>query len=62
MLKIIRFLELMWLVVAIISAIIATYHLFATTLQDALFFYFFAAAACVLFFLRKRQRSKLEEN
>ena len=62
MLKVIRFLELMWLVIAIISAVIGTYHLVMTTLQDALFFYFFSAVAVALFFLRKRQRTKLEDN
>jgi len=60
--KIIRFLELMWLVIAIVSAIIATYHLLTTTLQDALFFYFFSVMAIALFFLRKRQRIKLKKN
>jgi hypothetical protein len=60
MIKVIRFLELMWLVVAIISAIIATYHLFVTSVKDALFFYFLAAVAIVLFFLRKRQRKSIE--
>ena len=55
MLKVIRFLELMWLVIAIISAIIATYHLFTTTLQDALFFYFFSAVAVALLFLKSER-------
>ncbi|MCO6500340.1 MAG: hypothetical protein J5I47_08195 [Vicingus serpentipes] len=62
MLKVIRFLELMWLVIAIVSAVIATYHLVTGILDHALFFYFFSAVAVALFFLRKRQRTKLEDN
>ena len=50
MLKVVRFLELMWLVIGIISAVIASYHLYKTTVQDALFFYFLSAAAVGLFF------------
>ena len=62
MLKVVRFLELMWLVIGIISAVIASYHLYKTTVQDALFFYFLSAAAVGLFFLRRKHRKKLEKD
>lgn len=61
MLKLVRFLELMWLVVAAISGVIGTIHLFKTTPKDALFFYFLAAIAIALYFLRKKNRIKLEQ-
>ena len=60
MFKVVRFLELMWLVIAIISFTIASYHLFVSTLQDALFFYFMSGMAVILFFIRKRQRKRME--
>lgn len=60
MLRIVRFLEIMWLVIAIASAVIGSYHLVKTTVMDAGFFYFLSAVAVGLFFLRKRHRKKLE--
>ena len=62
MLRIVRFLEIMWLVIAIISTVIGSYHLVKTTVMDAGFFYFLAAVAVGLFFLRKRHRKSLEKN
>jgi len=59
--KVIHFLKYMWLVIAIISFLIATYHLFFTAKEDALFFYFFAAMAMLLFFVRKRQSQRFEK-
>ena len=58
--KVVRFLQYMWLVVAVVSFFIATYHLFFTATGDALFFYFFAAMATFLFFVRKRQLKRFE--
>lgn len=62
MLKVVRFLELMWLVIAIVSAIIASYHLYISDVEGSLFFYFLSAAAVGLFFLRRRHRKKLEQD
>ncbi len=58
--KVVRFLQYVWLVVAVVSFFIATYHLFFTAVTDALFFYFFAGMATVLYFIRKRQLKKFE--
>ena len=62
MLKVARFLELMWLVIAIVSAIIGSYHLVKTTVMDAGFFYFLSVVALGLFLLRKKHRKSLENN
>lgn len=58
--KVVRFLQYMWLVIAIVSFSIATYHLIFTALTDALFFYFFAGMATLLFYIRKRQLKRFE--
>lgn len=58
--KVVRFLQIMWLIIAIISFLIATYHLIFTAVQDALFFYFFSGMALVLFFVRRRQLKRFE--
>jgi hypothetical protein len=58
--KVVRFLQYMWLVIAIISFCIATYHLFFTRITDALFFYFFAGMATLLFYVRKRQLKRFQ--
>lgn len=62
MYKVIRFLELMWMVIAILCALVGTYKLFTNPdYTDALFFYVFGALAVILYFLRRRQRRSLEE-
>ena len=58
--KVIKFLKMMWLVIAIVSFCIATYHLIFTAVTDALFFYFFSAMAMFLFYVRKRQQKRFE--
>lgn len=57
--KVIRFLELMWLVIAIISGIIGIYHLIFTATEDALFFFMLTVLASFLYFLRRRQRRRM---
>ena len=58
--KVVKFLKFMWLVIAIVSFCIATYHLLFTAVVDALFFYFFAAMAIFLFFVRSRQLKRFD--
>lgn len=60
--KVVRFLELMWLVMAILCFCIGTYHVIFTLIEDALFFYVFGGLALLLFFLRRRQRKSIEKN
>lgn len=63
MYKVIRFLELMWLVIAVCCVVIGTYKFFTNPdYVDALFFYVFAALAVILYFLRRRQRKGMEQN
>jgi len=62
MIEVIKFLELMWLMIAIICLIVGTYHLIHSTIDDALFFYIFGLLATLLYFIRKRQRKKIQQN
>jgi len=62
MYKVVRFLELMWLVIGILCFCIATYFVFFVALDDGLFFYVFGGLALLLFFLRRRQRKGIEKN
>lgn len=56
----VKFLQMMWLVIAIVAFGIATYHLIFTDLRDAAFFYFFSAFALLLFYIRKKQLKRLK--
>ena len=58
--QVVKFLQYMWLMVAVISLCIAIYHLIFTGVGDALFFFFFAAMAGLLFYVRKRQLKRFE--
>ena len=60
MFKVVKFLQMMWLVIAIVAFCIATYHLFFTALKDAMFFYFFSGFSLLLFYIRKRQLKRLQ--
>lgn len=63
MLKLIRILELVWLVIAIFSFIIGTYKLFTQpVIMDALFFYFLSGIAVFLFLWRRKQRKNIEKH
>jgi len=58
--KVVRFLQYMWLVVAVISFGIATYHLIVWDVTGALFFYFFTGMATLLYIIRKRQLKRFQ--
>lgn len=57
--KVVLFLEIMWLMIAIVSFSIGIYHLFFTGVEDGLFFFLLTFLAIVLYFLRRRQRKRL---
>lgn len=59
--KVVRFLQYMWLVMAIISFLVATYHLIYTALEDALYFYIFSGIATILYFVRKNQLKRFDK-
>lgn len=56
----IKFLERMWLMVAIVCFVLATYKIFFVTLEDGLYFYMFTILAVVLWLLRRRMRIRME--
>ncbi len=56
MLKVIKFLEKMWLMLAAVTLVLAIYKSFTSTMEDALYFYIFCAVSVLLYFLRRRQR------
>lgn len=61
MLKVVKFLEVMWLLIAICCIVIGTYKLITNPdFMDAMFFYTFCLLAMILYFLRRRQRKNLE--
>ena len=56
----IKFLEMMWLMVSIICFVLATYKSIFGTIEDGLFFYMFMVLAIVLWRLRRRTRKRME--
>lgn len=57
--KMINFLEKMWLMLAIVTIILAVYKTFYSTMEDAAYFYVFCVVSIIFYFLRKRQRIHL---
>lgn len=55
----IKFLERMWLMVAIVCFVLATYKVFFVTMEDGLYFYMFTVLAVVLWLLRRRMRIRM---
>lgn len=63
MYKVVRFLELMWLVIAAVCVVIGTVKVFTVPdIKDALFFYVFSGLSVVLYFVRRRQRINIEKH
>lgn len=62
MIKMIRFLEKMWLMIGILTVLIAIYMFFFGTGEDSLYFLLFSGVAFILYFLRRRQRQGFEKN
>ena len=58
--KVVRFLQYMWLMIAVICLGMAIYHLIYTGVTDALFFLFFTGMATLLYFVRKRQLKRFQ--
>lgn len=56
----IKFLERMWLMVAIVCFVLATYKIIFVTMEDGLYFYMFTVLAVVLWLLRRRMRIRME--
>ena len=62
MIKVVKFLEKMWLMLAIVTFIIALYRSFTNDVYDALYFYGFSLIATLLFIMRRKQRKYHERN
>ena len=60
-LKIIRILEIVWLIIAIASMAIACYELYKTDFQSGHLFFLFTIAGGIMYFIRRNQRNKLEK-
>ena len=56
MIKVIKFMEKAWLVIAGITFIIAIYQSFRTSVFDALYFFGFSVFAIFFFVIRRKQR------
>ncbi len=56
MIKVIKFVEKVWLMAAILTFIMAIYFSFKNGIYDALYFYGFSAVASFLFLMRRKQR------
>jgi len=56
----IKFLEKMWLMVAIVCAVLAIYKSIFIGYEDGLYFAMFAVLATVLWLLRRRMRRRME--
>lgn len=62
MLKVIKFMEKMWLMLSIVTFVIAVVRSFQDGIYDALYFYGFSVIAILLFLMRRRQRKHYEKN
>lgn len=59
--KIVKFLEKMWLVIGFTCIFISIYKFFTASTYDVLYFLCFSGVAFVLFYLRRRYRRNLEK-
>jgi len=62
MIKVIKFMEKMWLMLSIVTFILALYWTFKDYTYDALYFYGFSLVAIMLFLVRRKQRKAHERN
>jgi hypothetical protein len=59
--RIIRILEIAWLVIAIGGIIIGTFMFYTKGWDEAVFFYIFTLVAAIFYYIRRRQRIKMEQ-
>ena len=52
----------MWLMVGIITLLVAIYKSFFSVVEDSTYFFLFAGVAFLLYFLRRKQRMRIEKN
>ena len=56
MIKVIKFLEKMWIMLSVLTFLIGIYFSVINSTYDALFFFGFSAFAAFLFMMRRKQR------
>jgi len=60
--KIIKILEISWLVIAISGLGLAIFKLIQGNHEEAIYFFIFMIIALIFFFIRRRQRIQMEKN
>lgn len=61
MMKIIKILEISWLVIAIAGIVMGTYKISSGNNEEAVYFYVFTIVAGIFYYMRRKQRIKLEK-
>lgn len=59
--KIIRILELAWLIIAIAGVVFGSYKFAREGWDEAVYFYIFTIVAAIFYYIRRRQRIKMEK-
>ncbi|HET6243464.1 MAG: hypothetical protein H0V01_07955 [Bacteroidetes bacterium] len=59
--KIIRILELAWLIIAIAGAVLGIYKFANEGLSEAIYFFIFTFVAAVFYYIRRKQRIRMEQ-
>lgn len=62
MIKVIKFMEKMWLMLSIVTFVLGVYYSIQETVYDALYFFAFSVVAILLFLMRRKQRRFHEKN
>jgi hypothetical protein len=60
--KIIRILELSWLIIAISGVVFGTFKFYSEGWDEAIYFYIFTLVAGIFYYIRRRQRIKMEQD
>lgn len=60
--KIIKILEISWLLIAIAAIGLAIFKLIQGHTQDAIYFFIFMVVALIFYFIRRRQRIRMEKD
>jgi hypothetical protein len=60
--KIIRILELSWLIIAIAGVVFGTFKFYTEGWDEAIYFYIFTLVAGIFYYIRRRQRIKMEQD
>lgn len=57
--KIIKILEIFWLIIAITGIVMGTYMISSGSREDAVIFYVFTLVAGIFYYIRRKQRIKM---